>query len=206
MSVCYNSKHLEQFVKDSEFAALYPQVETAHRLLETKTGPGNDFLGWVSLPKDYDKEEFARIKAAAARIREDSDVLVVIGIGGSYLGARAVIEAVKGQMYNCTVKNGPQIFFVGNSISPAYFQDILDCRKGKRISRNIISQDAGVAGGGLTGQEAHLRHHRPGPRHPEAAGRGRRLGDVCGARRCGRPVLGAHRSGPAAHRLRRLRH
>ena len=140
MSVCYNSKHLEQFVKDSEFAALYPQVETAHRLLETKTGPGNDFLGWVSLPKDYDKEEFARIKAAAARIREDSDVLVVIGIGGSYLGARAVIEAVKGQMYNCTVKNGPQIFFVGNSISPAYFQDILDCCKGKRISLNIISK------------------------------------------------------------------
>ena len=140
MSVCYNSKHLEQFVKDSEFAALYPQVETAHRLLETKTGPGNDFLGWVTLPKDYDKEEFARIKAAAARIREDSDVLVVIGIGGSYLGARAVIEAVKGQMYNCTVKNGPQIFFVGNSISPAYFQDILDCCKGKRISLNIISK------------------------------------------------------------------
>ena len=140
MSVCYNSKHLEQFVKDSEFAALYPQVETAHRLLETKTGPGNDFLGWVSLPKDYDKEEFARIKAAAARISEDSDVLVVIGIGGSYLGARAVIEAVKGQMYNCTVKNGPQIFFVGNSISPAYFQDILDCCKGKRISLNIISK------------------------------------------------------------------
>ena len=67
-------------------------------------------------------------------------MLVVIGIGGSYLGARAVIEAVKGQMYNCTVKNGPQIFFVGNSISPAYFQDILDCCKGKRISLNIISK------------------------------------------------------------------
>ena len=140
MSVCYNSKHLEQFVKDSEFAALYPQVETAHRLLETKTGPGNDFLGWVSLPKDYDKEEFARIKAAAARIREDSDVLVVIGIGGSYLGARAVIEAVKGQMYNCTVKNGPQIFFVGNSISSKYIKDLQDVVRDKDFSINIISK------------------------------------------------------------------
>ena len=88
----------------------------------------------------YDKEEFARIKAAAARIRSDSDVLVVIGIGGSYLGARAVIEAVKGAMYNCTVQDGPQIFFAGNSISPAYLQDILDCCRGKRVSVNIISK------------------------------------------------------------------
>ena len=140
MSVSFNGKHLEQFVSANEYAALYPQVEVAHNLLESKSGPGNDFLGWVNLPRDYDKEEFARIKAAAARIREDSDVLVVIGIGGSYLGARAVIEAVKGQMYNSTAKDGLQIFFAGNSISPAYFQDILDCCKGKRFSINMISK------------------------------------------------------------------
>ena len=140
MSVSFNGKHLEQFVSANEYAALYPQVEVAHNLLESKSGPGNDFLGWVDLPRDYDKEEFARIKAAAARIREDSDVLVVIGIGGSYLGARAVIEAVKGQMYNSTAKDGLQIFFAGNSISPAYFQDILDCCKGKRFSINMISK------------------------------------------------------------------
>ena len=140
MSVKFNAKHLNGFVRDEEFAAIYPQVELAHQMLESKTGPGNDFLGWTDLPVAYDKEEFARIKAAAARIRSDSDVLVVIGIGGSYLGARAVIEAVKGAMYNCTVQDGPQVFFAGNSISPAYLQDILDCCRGKRVSVNIISK------------------------------------------------------------------
>ena len=140
MSVKFNAKHLKGFVRDEEFAAIYPQVELAHQMLESKSGPGNDFLGWTDLPVAYDKEEFARIKAAAARIRSDSDVLVVIGIGGSYLGARAVIEAVKGMLYNCTVQGGPQIFFAGNSISPAYLQDILDCCRGKRVSVNVISK------------------------------------------------------------------
>ena len=96
MSVALNTKHLSSFISEEEYAAIYPQVEAAHNQLEAKSGPGNDFLGWMYLPRDYDKEEFARIKEAAAKIREDSDVLVVAGIGGSYLGARAVIEAVKG--------------------------------------------------------------------------------------------------------------
>ncbi len=139
MSIKFNGKHLDSFVKEAEWGAVWPQVETAHRLLEDRAGLGNDFLGWVDLPVNYDKEEFARIKAAAARIREDSDVLVVIGIGGSYLGARAVIEAVKGQMYNCTTKD-LQIFFAGNSISPAYLNDILACCEGKRVSVNVISK------------------------------------------------------------------
>ncbi len=139
MSIKFNGKHLEGFVREAEWGAVWPQVETAHRMLEEHTGLGNDFLGWVDLPVDYDKEEFARIKAAAARIREDSDVLVVIGIGGSYLGARAAIEAVKGQMYNCTTKD-LQIFFAGNSISPAYLNDILACCEGKRVSVNVISK------------------------------------------------------------------
>ena len=82
-------------------------------LLESRTGPGSDFLGWVDLPVDYDKQEFARIKAAAEKIRQDSDVLVVIGIGGSYLGARAAIEAIKGQMYNCTCEEYPADLFCG---------------------------------------------------------------------------------------------
>lgn len=139
MSIKFNGKHLGGFVKEAEWGAVWPQVETAHNLLENRSGLGNDFLGWVDLPVNYDKEEFARIKAAAARIREDSDVLVVIGIGGSYLGARAVIEAVKGQMYNCTTKD-LQIFFAGNSISPAYLNDILACCEGKRVSVNVISK------------------------------------------------------------------
>ena len=140
MSVKFNGKHLKGFVNEAEWGAIWPQVETAHKLLESRTGPGNDFLGWVDLPVDYDKEEFARIKAAAAKICADSDVLVVIGIGGSYLGARAAIEAIKGQMYNCTCKNTPQIFFAGNSISPAYLNDILACCEGKRVSVNVISK------------------------------------------------------------------
>lgn len=140
MSVKFSGKYLAKFVKDSEFEAIWPQVKTAHEMLEGRTGPGNDFLGWVDLPVNYDKEEFARIKAAAEKICSDSDVLVVIGIGGSYLGARAAIEAIKGQMYNCTCKKTPQIFFAGNSISPAYLQDILACCEGKEVSVNVISK------------------------------------------------------------------
>ena len=140
MSIQFNGKHLAGFVKEAEFSAIWPQVRAAHELLESRTGPGSDFLGWVDLPVDYDKQEFARIKAAAEKIRQDSDVLVVIGIGGSYLGARAAIEAIKGQMYNCTCKNTPQIFFAGNSISPAYLNDILACCEGKRVSVNVISK------------------------------------------------------------------
>ncbi len=140
MSVKLNGKYLAKFVKDTEFEAIWPQVKAAHEMLEGRTGPGNDFLGWVDLPVNYDKEEFARIKAAAEKICSDSDVLVVIGIGGSYLGARAAIEAIKGQMYNCTCKKTPQIFFAGNSISPAYLQDILACCEGKEVSVNVISK------------------------------------------------------------------
>ena len=140
MSVKFNGKYLAKFVKDTEFEAIWPQVKAAHEMLEGRTGPGNDFLGWVDLPVNYDKEEFARIKAAAEKICSDSDVLVVIGIGGSYLGARAAIEAIKGQMYNSTCKKTPQIFFAGNSISPAYLQDILACCEGKEVSVNVISK------------------------------------------------------------------
>ena len=140
MSVKFNGKYLAKFVKDSEFEAIWPQVKAAHEMLEGRNGPGNDFQGWVDLPVNYDKEEFARIKAAAEKICSDSDVLVVIGIGGSYLGARAAIEAIKGQMYNCTCKKTPQIFFAGNSISPAYLQDILACCEGKEVSVNVISK------------------------------------------------------------------
>lgn len=140
MSVKFNGKYLAKFVKDSEFEAIWPQVKAAHEMLEGRNGPGNDFLGWVDLPVNYDKEEFARIKAAAEKICSDSDVLVVICIGGSYLGARAAIEAIKGQMYNCTCKKTPQIFFAGNSISPAYLQDILACCEGKEVSVNVISK------------------------------------------------------------------
>ena len=139
MSVALNTKHLSSFISEEEYAAIYPQVEAAHKQLEAKSGPGNDFLGWMYLPRDYDKEEFARIKAAAAKIREDSDVLVVAGIGGSYLGARAVVEAVKG-MYHNEIESGLKIYFCGNSISPTYLNNIISLCKGKRFSINVISK------------------------------------------------------------------
>ena len=140
MSVKLNVRHLAKFVSDDEFSAIFPQVKTAHDTLCAKNGPGNDFLGWVDLPVDYDKEEFARIEKAAAKIRSDSDVLVVIGIGGSYLGARAVIEAVKGPLHNAVDKESPEIYFVGNSISPSYLRDVIDLCEGKDVSVNIISK------------------------------------------------------------------
>ena len=139
MNVQFNGKHLAKFVSEEEFQAIWPQVEAAHAQLEGKTGPGNDFLGWMYLPRDYDKEEFVRIQQAAEKIRSDSDVLVVAGIGGSYLGARAVIEAVKG-LYHNELEDGLKIYFCGNSISPTYLNDILDLCRGKRFSINVISK------------------------------------------------------------------
>ena len=139
MSVVLNTKHLSGFINEEEYKAIYPQVEAAHRQLEAKNGPGNDFLGWMYLPRDYDKEEFARIKEAAQKIREDSEVLVVAGIGGSYLGARAVIEAVKG-LYHNEADDGLKIYFCGNTISPTYLNDIIKVTKGKRFSINVISK------------------------------------------------------------------
>ncbi len=139
MSVTYNGKHLAKFIRPEEYDAIYPQVELAHQQLENKTGCGNDFLGWMDLPVNYDKEEFARIKQAAAKIREDSDVLLVAGIGGSYLGARAVVEACRGQFHN-DVDEGLKIYFCGNTISPTYLNDIIKVTKGKRFSINVISK------------------------------------------------------------------
>ena len=140
MSVKMNGKHLAPFISEDEYKALFPQVKLAHELLHSGQGQGNDFLGWLDLPVNYDKEEFARIKKAAAKIISDSDVLIVIGIGGSYLGARAAIEALKGTLYNNTCKKTPQIFYVGNSISPAYLQDVISLCEGKDVSVNIISK------------------------------------------------------------------
>lgn len=139
MSVKFNGKHLKSFISEHEYENLYPQVELAHKQLEGRTGPGNDFLGWLNLPETYDKEEFARIKEAAAKIREDSDVLLVAGIGGSYLGARAVIEACAGVNHN-DLSDGPKIYFCGNSISPTALNDIIKLVKGKRFSINVISK------------------------------------------------------------------
>ena len=140
MAVAFNGKHLAKFIRPEEYEAIYPQVELAHKQLETKTGFGNDFLGWLDLPVTYDKEEFARIKEAAQKIRSDSDVLLVAGIGGSYLGARAAIEFLQSTFYNNKKKDTPDIYYVGNNINPSYLQEVLAICEGKDISVNVISK------------------------------------------------------------------
>ena len=140
MAVKLNAEYLKPFVADHELEAIAPLVSAAHKTLEDRNGPGSDFLGWVDLPVDYDKEEFARIKAAAERIKESCDVLIVIGIGGSYLGARAVIEALRSTLYNNLTKDTPDIYYVGNSINPTYLNDVLSICEGKDICVNVISK------------------------------------------------------------------
>ncbi len=134
---------LSPFVSDEEILNMKSTIENAAKTLEDKTGAGNDFLGWLDLPVDYDKEEFARIKKCAEKIKSDSDVLVVIGIGGSYLGAKAAIDMLTTTFYNLTSKEDrktPQILFCGNSISSTYLADLIEFVKDKEISVNIISK------------------------------------------------------------------
>ncbi|MEF9853365.1 MAG: glucose-6-phosphate isomerase [Hydrogenoanaerobacterium sp.] len=140
MAVKLNSNYLKGFLTEAEIEALYPEVKTAHNTLNAGSGKGNDFLGWLNLPKDYDKEEFGRIKKAAAKIKSDSDILIVIGIGGSYLGARAAIELLRSPFYNNIKKDTPQIFFAGNNINPTYLNELLSICEGKDISINVISK------------------------------------------------------------------
>ncbi len=115
-------------------------LQSAHAMLEKGNGPGGEFTGWVHLPKDYDKEEFARIKAAAARIRQDSEALVVIGIGGSYLGARAVVELLRSPNYNLHPEGNPQVFFAGNTLSTDAVAEIAALVRDKDFSINVISK------------------------------------------------------------------
>ncbi|MEB3100990.1 glucose-6-phosphate isomerase [Ferviditalea candida] len=131
------------FVGRHEIDYLAEPIRTAHHQLHNKTGPGSDFLGWVDLPANFDKGEFARIKEAAEQIRSDSDALVVIGIGGSYLGARAAVEMLQHSYYNLLPKaqrNGPEIHFAGNNISSTYLTHLLEALEGKNFSVNVISK------------------------------------------------------------------
>ena len=117
------------------------QVEIIHKDLHRRANDEKDFVGWLDLPTNYDKDEFERIKKAAKKIKKESDILVVIGIGGSYLGARAVIESLTNTFYNlCADRKTPQIFFCGNNISPNYVNDLIECIGDKDISINVISK------------------------------------------------------------------
>ena len=140
MALKLYDNYLKDFITDDEISAMQPEVTKAHELLHSGTGAGNDFIGWLDLPVNYDKDEFARIKAAAEKIRKTADVLIVIGIGGSYLGARAAIEFVKSQNYNLLCKDTPQIVFSGNSISPTALNEVMSLVDGRDFAVNVISK------------------------------------------------------------------
>ena len=140
MSISLKTKYLQDFIAPHEMENIKAEAELAAKILHDRSGAGNDFLGWVELPTNYDKEEFARIKAAAERIRKNSDVLIVIGIGGSYLGARAAIEFLRSPLYNNLKKDTPEIYYVGNNISPTYLNEIISLCDGRDFSVNVISK------------------------------------------------------------------
>jgi glucose-6-phosphate isomerase len=131
------------FIGDHEYAALAPQIEAVDRLLQARSGLGSDFLGWLDLPVNYDRDEFQRIRAAAQRVREQSDVLVVIGIGGSYLGAKAAIEFCSHAFYNALPRErrpGPEIYFAGTQLSGPYLRHLFDAIGDRDFSINVISK------------------------------------------------------------------
>jgi glucose-6-phosphate isomerase len=131
------------YLNQHEIEQLQPMVTAAHNVLHEKTGAGNEFLGWLDLPVTYDKEEFARIQKAAEKIKNNSEALIVIGIGGSYLGARAAIEMLTHTFYNVISKDKrktPQIFYVGNNISSTYMADLIETVKDMDFSVNVISK------------------------------------------------------------------
>lgn len=140
MSVKLNEKYLSGFVSETEIDKISHVTEAAFSLVKSGKGAGSDFLGWTDLPVNYDKEEFARIKEAAAKIQKKCDVFVVIGIGGSYLGARAAIEFVKSPLYNNLAKDTPEIYFAGNTISSSALSDVLRLCEGKDVCVNVISK------------------------------------------------------------------
>ena len=142
-TVKFDFSNTEFKASKEDVAAMSERVKAAKKTLLEKTGEGNDFLGWIDLPVDYDKEEFDRIKKAAEKIKSDSDVLVVIGIGGSYLGARAAIEALRHSFYNSVtkeVRKTPEIYYCGNNISSTYLANLMDAIADKDFSVNVISK------------------------------------------------------------------
>ena len=136
-------KNAKSFLGEEAWEKAVKDAQAAAEVLLGRQGAGNDFLGWIDLPEEYDKEEFARIEKAAAKIREDSDVLVVVGIGGSYLGARAAVELLShpfAAALSAEKRGGPQIVFAGNQLSSAYMNGLISLLEGKRFSINVISK------------------------------------------------------------------
>ncbi len=151
--VTYDYSKALKFVSEEEIELIRPQAEAARDILLSKKGAGSDFLGWLDLPEDYDKDEFARIKKAADKIRSDSEVLLVVGIGGSYLGARAAIEFLKHNFFNSVGKdkrNAPEIYFLGNNISTTYIHDLIEVIGDRDFSINMISKSGTTTEPGIS--------------------------------------------------------
>ena len=140
MTLKLTDAYVKQFVSDDEMAAISGEVLEAQKSLLAGTGEGNDFLGWITLPDDYDKEEFARIKKAAEKIQKSCDIFIAIGIGGSYLGARAVVEFLKSPLYNNLKKDTPDVYFSGCNISAQSLNELLALCEGKDVCINVISK------------------------------------------------------------------
>ena len=218
MSIQVDLKHLNGFVRNEEMEGIAPQVKTAHHMLHNGTGMGNDYIGWLALPTNYDKEEFERIQKAAKQIQSDTDILIVIGIGGSYLGARAAIEFLKSQNYNVLPKQTPDIYFAGNTISSASLTELLTICKGKRVSINMISKSGTTTEPAIAfrvfkdflekeygKEEAQKRIYCT---TDKAKGTLKQLADtnICGSRRCRRTFFRINSSRVITHCCLRSRH
>ena len=140
MAIKLNDKYLSQFIAEHEYENIQPALSAAHKQIVERNGAGNAFLGWVDLPENYDKEEFVRIKAASEKIKKSCDVFIVIGIGGSYLGARAVIEFLKSSNYNNLKKDTPDVYFAGCDISAVSMAELVELCEGRDVCINVISK------------------------------------------------------------------
>ena len=209
--------HAVSFLSLPYEAALRPRLERAAGWLQNGGGKGSDFIGWVTLPRDYDRGEYARILAAAKKIQGDSKALVVIGIGGSYLGARGVIECLCSPNYNLKKKSTPNIYFIGNGLSSDALREVTELIGDDDFSVNVISKSGTTTEPAVAfrffreklekkyGKEEaakHLRHDRRAQRRAQVP---RRSGGVRGIRRARqhrRALQRAHRRGPSPHRRR----
>ncbi len=140
MAINLSTKYLEGFIKDHEYEQIKKEVAVAHEILIEKGNPAEKPIGWIDLPVDYDKEEFDRIIKTSEKIRKSCDIFIAIGIGGSYLGARAAIEFVKGTLANLTKKDGPAVYFAGNTIDPDALNELLTLCEGRDVCINVISK------------------------------------------------------------------
>lgn len=140
MTLTLNDKYIQSIVDKNKLDDIQKEITAAHNALRSGTGKGSDFTGWLDHPVNYDKEEYVRIKAAAERIKGMCDIFVVIGIGGSYLGARAAVEFIKSPLYNNLKKDTPDIYYAGNSISSSALSDLLEICEGKDVCINVVSK------------------------------------------------------------------